>query len=235
MDVLVKILRRYHIVLVQEIRDNTDTALDILMTNLNKGGKTQYKYVQSDRLGRTDSKERYAYIYDPSKVNVVAQYQFPETKNWYQRAPFSAVFSLKANPTKKFMFSGVHTQPTDAVKEIDHLVDVYDFYAAQADTKNVIKTNWIVMGDFNAGGSYVSNKSWEKIRLRTDTKFTWLIKDGTRTTVADNNNAYDRFVTTSGFAKSQADVFRFDEAFGLTPAFTKVVSDHFPIECTIDV
>jgi endonuclease/exonuclease/phosphatase family metal-dependent hydrolase len=237
LDVLVKTLKRYHIALIQEIRDNTDTAMLTLLEKLNKSGKVQYKVVESSRLGRTNSKERYAFIYDPSKVTVVTTYEYPDTDGWFERAPYSVLFQSKADPKKKIFLSGVHIQPDAAVAEIDHLVDVYEFYAKKKELATIIKSNWMIMGDFNAGGRYVSKRAMKTIRLRTenDSRFTWLIKDGTRTTVAANNNAYDRFVVTSGLTKCVGSVFRFDEAFGLSTETTELVSDHFPIETYIEI
>lgn len=53
--------------------------------------------------------------------------------------------------------------------------------------------NFIFMGDFNAGCSYVPKKAWESIRLRTDPRFIWLIGDREDTTVKKSTNcAYDR-------------------------------------------
>jgi deoxyribonuclease-1-like protein len=53
--------------------------------------------------------------------------------------------------------------------------------------------NFIFMGDFNAGCSYVPKKAWQNIRLRTDPKFVWLIGDQEDTTVKKSTScAYDR-------------------------------------------
>lgn len=53
--------------------------------------------------------------------------------------------------------------------------------------------NFIFMGDFNAGCSYVPKKAWKNIRLRTDPKFVWLIGDQEDTTVKKSTScAYDR-------------------------------------------
>lgn len=53
--------------------------------------------------------------------------------------------------------------------------------------------NFIFMGDFNAGCSYVPKKAWKSIRLRTDPRFVWLIGDQEDTTVKKTTNcAYDR-------------------------------------------
>jgi hypothetical protein len=64
MEVLSKIIRNYDVIAVQEIRDSSQTALPMLRDTVNSMGTSQYEYVVSDRLGRSSSKEQYAYIYN---------------------------------------------------------------------------------------------------------------------------------------------------------------------------
>ena len=47
------------------------------------------------------------------------------------------------------------------------------------------------MGDFNADGSYLSKSKLQTLELRKG-GFNWLLADGTDTTVAQSDNAYDR-------------------------------------------
>lgn len=54
----------------------------------------------------------------------------------------------------------------------------------------------MILGDFNADGPYVSKKKMEKIRIRSDPDFHWLIGDDVDTTVSQSNDhTYDRFHT----------------------------------------
>uniref|UniRef100_H0V4D4 Uncharacterized protein n=1 Tax=Cavia porcellus TaxID=10141 RepID=H0V4D4_CAVPO len=50
----------------------------------------------------------------------------------------------------------------------------------------------ILMGDFNAGCSYVTSSQWSSIRLRTNPAFQWLIPDTADTTVTSTHCPYDR-------------------------------------------
>lgn len=53
----------------------------------------------------------------------------------------------------------------------------------------------MLLGDFNADGSYVSKKEMKGIRIYTDKNFHWLIKDKVDTTTSTkNDHTYDRFV-----------------------------------------
>jgi len=226
---LTKILSRYHIVFIQEIRDHTNTALDELVSQINQHQGAKFEYVVSERLGRSSSKEQYAFIYDPSRLTVVDVHQFPDENNWFERPPYSITVESKNNGKRLFL-TGVHVKPTDAVAEIDHLVDVYDFYTGA----NNINQGWVCMGDFNAGGGYVSESDMESIRLRQmSDRYEWLIKDGTRTTVSEHNYAYDRFVVDK-MVSGSADVFRFDLSMKISIEEAREVSDHFPIEMVVE-
>jgi len=235
-SVLLKTLSRYDIVLVQEIRDASGDAINILLKQLNAVTGKKYEMALSDRLGRTNSKEAYAYIYDSAKVDVVMSYQYPTTFDEFERPPFSVLIQNKQKSQRWFL-TGVHISPGKAPKEIDTLVNVYEYYRSQSALTKVVEDNWIVMGDFNADCGYMRKNDWINNRLASNgDKFKFLIQTGTRTTVANNPCAYDRFVTTHKLKNWNPDVtvFRFDQAYALTPEQTKKVSDHFPIEMSIN-
>lgn len=77
MDILADIVRTYDVVAIQEIRDSSQTALPELVDLVNSDG-SQYDYVVSERLGRTTSKEQYAYVYNSNTVSVSNAYTYPE-------------------------------------------------------------------------------------------------------------------------------------------------------------
>lgn len=47
--------------------------------------------------------------------------------------------------------------------------------------------NIMILGDFNADGSYVSNRDMKTIRIREDENFHWLIGDNVDTTTSTKN------------------------------------------------
>lgn len=56
-----------------------------------------------------------------------------------------------------------------------------------------VPQNVMILGDFNADGSYVSNKKMKNIRIRSDKNFHWLIGDDVDTTASNrNDHTYDR-------------------------------------------
>ena len=86
-----------------------------------------------------------------------------------------------------FAMAAIHTSPKAAELEIDHLVDVYDDIVQRWQLKDVM-----ILGDYNAGCSYVTRSEWLKIRLATDKRFYWLFSDLMDTTVAKSDCPYDR-------------------------------------------
>lgn len=95
MAVLSKIVRNYDVIAVQEIRDASQTALLKLKDAVNSMGSSQYEYIVSDRLGRSSSKEQYAYIYNIQTMQVMGPYVYPDSNDIFQREPYVAEFKAK--------------------------------------------------------------------------------------------------------------------------------------------
>jgi len=100
----------------------------------------------------------------------------------------------------------------------------------------------VMMGDFNAAGSYVNKaKRAELEALLKKNNLIWGIKDNTDTTVADGpDTAYDRFVFEAANERKwigNTTVWRFDDGWVKGDAndtsvkkAAKRVTDHYPIE-----
>uniref|UniRef100_A0A8C7BPS7 Deoxyribonuclease n=1 Tax=Neovison vison TaxID=452646 RepID=A0A8C7BPS7_NEOVI len=207
MDVIMKVIKRCDIILLMEIKDSNNRICPTLMERLN-----------GEKL--VSVKKRYLYHdYQAGDADV------------FSREPFVVWFQSPHTAVKDFVIVPLHTTPETSVKEIDELADVY------WDVKRRWKAeNFIFMGDFNAGCSYVPKKAWKNIRLRTDTRFVWLIGDQEDTTVKGSTScAYDRIVlrgqeiVNSVVLKSNS-TFNFQKAYGLTEEEALEVSDHFPVE-----
>nr|XP_025952013.1 deoxyribonuclease gamma [Dromaius novaehollandiae] len=237
-DVVVKVILRCDIMLLMEIKENNNRICPLLMERLNrwsKGPKEEYSYVISKRLGRKTYKEQYAFIYRHNLVSVKQIYQYPDLQpgdeDAFSREPFVIWFLSPKTAVKEFAIIPQHTTPETAVREIDELYDVY------LDVKQRWMTeNFIFMGDFNAGCSYVPKKQWQNIRLRTHPEFVWLIGDKNDTTVKRSTNCpYDRIVVSGealvgAVVPRSANVFDFQKVFWLTEEQALGVSDHFPVE-----
>ncbi|MEQ2195294.1 hypothetical protein XENOCAPTIV_010371, partial [Xenoophorus captivus] len=82
--------------------------------------------------------------------------------------------------------------------------------------------NVMILGDFNADGSYVSKKGMKTIRIHSDKNFHWLIGDDVDTTASnDNTHTYDRIVVygddmLQAVVPNSAKSFDFQKAFKLS-------------------
>jgi len=214
----------FDILAVQEFRDETGEVILRYLEQLNSGEKS-YDVLQSARLGRSTSKEQYAFYYDTDKFEVLKEpYIFEEKKDVFEREPFLAHFKSKQG-NFDFVLVNIHTKPDDATPEINALAEVVEKAKQYFNEQDVI-----VLGDFNADGSYFKE---EKDETALETKeYSWLICDNLDTTVAKSDNTYDRIVTTQEVMEdfaNKAGVRNFAKEFGLSPENTKNVSDHFPV------
>jgi len=229
-DVLVKVVQRYDILMIQEIRDSAQTAFPELVDLVNRASKNSYAFVTSGRTGRSSNKEQYGYIYRTDKVKVVGGYQFPDYQDVFEREPYTVQFRrLDSNydGPRDFSYVSLHSKPDDADAEIDAMVEVYDA------VKQLYGENSVLAGDFNADCNYVCGSCWSAIDLWTDDRFTWLLGNDVDTTSSTTDCAYDRIVVAGDqmTANSRgARVFRIDLEYGLSYEKTKDVSDHYPVE-----
>jgi len=229
-DILAKIVNRYDIVMIQEIRDSSQESLPELVNEVNKISSHNYQYVVSMRTGRTSNKEQYGYIYRTDKVSVLSTYQYPDTRDIFEREPFTVQFRrLDANfdGPRDFTYISLHSKPDDAQAEISAMVEVYDI------VQRIYGDESILAGDFNADCNYVCKSCWDDINLWTDDRFKWLLGNEIDTTVSSTDCAYDRVVVTGDKVienSRQAQVFRFDLEYGLSYEQTADVSDHYPVE-----
>ena len=82
---------------------------------------------------------------------------------------------------------GLHSKPSDAVKELQALSRVYNTVRDVWNTTDII-----ILGDLNADVPYVKSQDWKDISIRQDTKtFYWPIGDDAQTSVK-TGRAYDR-------------------------------------------
>ncbi|OXB52397.1 hypothetical protein ASZ78_000318 [Callipepla squamata] len=237
LDAVVKIISRCDIMLLMEIKENKNRTCPLLVQQLagQTKGKREYSCVVSGRLGRKSYKEQYAFLYRRNLVSVKQTYQYPDTQpgdeDAFSREPFVVWFQSPNTAVKEFAIVPLHTTPEMAVREIDELYDVYLDVKQRWDTKN-----FVFMGDFNAGCSYVPRKHWKNIRLRTGSEFAWLIGDTNDTTVRRSTSCpYDRIVVSGeqlrqAVVPHSANIFDFQTAFQISEEQALGVSDHFPVE-----
>jgi deoxyribonuclease-1-like protein len=202
-----------------------------------KQSGADYGLVLGDRLGRSNSKEQYAFLYNKKTImpetgdtDKGKGYTYDDSKeDIFSREPFIARFKAK-NGNFNFVLINIHTEPKNTTEEIKHLADVV------ADAQKHFKTedDFIVLGDMNADCDYFkeNNMDTDEIPLRSD-KYVWLIGNDIDTTVAKEDCTYDRMIGTKEilltYVGKSANAFRFNKEYKLSAALTKRVSDHFPI------
>jgi endonuclease/exonuclease/phosphatase family metal-dependent hydrolase len=224
---LTKIVREFDIVLIQEIRDATEQTIPNFIQQINQANGASYSFIESPRLGRTTSKEAYAYIYNTQTVQFIqgSDYVYNDNKDVFEREPYIATFKIG---NFDFTLAGIHTKPEDAYNEIGNLTTVISsIQTAKPNEKDII-----VMGDLNADGSYY-NEDDSSNPLKTP-QYNWIITNNIDTTVK-TDNTYDRIIildTTLNheYEAGTAQAFHFDQAYGLNnQTFVEEISDHYPV------
>ncbi|KAG5839002.1 hypothetical protein ANANG_G00229730 [Anguilla anguilla] len=236
LSTLIKIVSRYDIIVILEVVDVSGASVERFLTELNRVN-TQHHYTLriSTRLGRTRYKEQFLFLYRDDSVCLVGSYQYEDTQagdeDVFAREPYILRFRSMATVLKDLVLIPVHTKPSDSVRELDELYDVFLAVKRKWKTDNIM-----ILGDFNADGGYVSSRSMQAIRIRSDRNFHWLIRDDVDTTAnTGNEHTYDRIVVygddmLDAIVPNSAQPFNFQKAFNLTEEMALDVSDHYPVE-----
>ena len=233
---IAKILTRYDLVFVQEIIDTSvdNRVVNQLITHLNKQSKSnKYQAVVSPPLGSTSYKERLAYLYrqKASKIQILSAYVYNgSVSQTFERPPF--ILHIKLSSFGQIIFVGVHLKPENVYNEFRSLRTVIDEFKD--------KSSLILLGDFNADCSYLSNAKKKDLRKNYFEEFQWLIDDQTETNLLQSCS-YDRIIVSSGLnqwkkinwkAKTNG-TFPFDKKFHLDKQTALKISDHYPVEVEI--
>jgi deoxyribonuclease-1-like protein len=230
MQTLAQIIRNFQLVAIQEIRTKNDYHLDnFLRDYVNQGvanqpGSHYYDYVIGPRLGRTDSKEQYAFIYDTSAIELNKQsvYTVNDSQDMFQRSPLVAMFRARGpapNEAFTFVLVDIHTEPDEAVAECDALADVYHAVRQASGGEDDI----IILGDLNTDDRHLG-------RLAQVPGIHPLISGVFSNT--RQNKLYDNIIvhqpSTTEFT-GRCGVFDFQHMYNLSLDQALLVSDHFPI------
>ncbi|XP_041743215.2 deoxyribonuclease-1 isoform X2 [Coregonus clupeaformis] len=235
---LIKIVSRYSVLLILEVVDRTGQAMTTFLRELNDtraNRKHPYTMVKSTRLGRDTYKEQFVFLYREDHVKLTDSYQYEDTQvgdeDAFAREPYILRFTCLNTVLKDLVLIPVHTKPEDSVKELDELYDVVKVVKRKWKTDNIM-----ILGDFNADGSYVTKRGMTNIRIRSDKKFHWVIGDDVDTTAnTGNDHTYDRIVMygadmLEAMVPNSAKPFNYHKAFHLSEAMALSISDHYPVE-----
>ena len=227
MTVLAKIVREFDVVLIQEIRDASGQTIPNFVERINQIEGPNYSFIISERLGRSTSKEAYAYVYNTEMVALIqgSDYVYSDFNDVFEREPYIASFKIG---NFDFVLVGIHTKPDNAYNEIGNLtLVVSSIQTAKPNEKDII-----VMGDFNADGTYFDED--DASNLFKASEYKWLMRNDMDTMVK-TNYTYDRIVVLDAtfnheYNSNTAQVFYFDQVYGLNnQTFVSEVSDHYPV------
>jgi deoxyribonuclease-1-like protein len=221
---LATIIRNFHVVAIQEIRTQDDYFLDNFLRNyVNREGRSFDKVV-GPRLGRSSSKEQYAFLYDTAavEVNRSSIYTVNDPDDLLHREPLVAMFRVRGLPPQEaftFVLVDIHTDPDETDTELDALGQVYQVVRRTAAGEDDI----VVLGDLNVDDQHLGQLG----RLDGIRAVIRGIPTNTR-----QNAQYDNIVlhqpSTTEFT-GRAGVFNFQQLYRLTPEQALQVSDHLPV------
>jgi hypothetical protein len=207
---------------VQEIRAQQE-ILPQFLDIVNSTGR-HYDYVIGPRLGRTSSKEQYAFIFDTASIEVDrhALYTVEDPDDVLHREPLVGWFRVRGPPPEQaFTFSlvNIHTDPDETGQELDALADV--FRAVRDDPRR--EDDVILLGDLNVDDQHLG-------RLGQVPQVYCAISgvaSNTRGTHLYDNLVFSKVATTE--YTGRWGVFDMIRQFNLTVEEALEVSDHMPV------
>uniref|UniRef100_A0A8C7YRR2 Deoxyribonuclease-1-like 1 n=1 Tax=Oryzias sinensis TaxID=183150 RepID=A0A8C7YRR2_9TELE len=228
---LTRIVARCHVTLLQDVVDPDGEVIKTLLSSLNRDDGVMFNSTSSDMLGKSaDDMQQYVFIWRHNAANLTKIHQY-KRKDSFVRPPFVAQFQSNKTLIGDFILIPLHSEPSQAIQEVDSLYDVFEEVSSMWNNTNVM-----FLGDFHASCGYVTRSDRKNIRLYTNSSFSWLIGELEDTTVTDSTNcAYDRIVVHGQtFLKAiepySGKVFNFGKEFKYTKTKVLELSKHFPVE-----
>jgi deoxyribonuclease-1-like protein len=219
---LAEIVRQFDIVAVQEIRSKQN-ILPQFIDIVNSTGR-HYDYVIGPRLGRTSSKEQYAFIFDTASIEIdrTALYTVSDPDDLLHREPLVGWFRARGPaPDEAFTFSlvNIHTDPDETDQELDALADV--FRAVRDDGRG--EDDVILLGDLNVDDQHLGRLG----QLSHITCAISRVATNTRGTKQYDNLVFSALATTE--YTGRWGVFDMIRQFNLTTEEALEISDHLPV------
>lgn len=223
MNILAQVARQFDVMAIQEVRSKSDDVLPRFVEMINaKGG--HYEFLIGDRLGRTNSKEQYAFIYDATRIEFDPKcvYTVDDPDDLLHREPLVARFRVRGvPPSEAFSFTliDIHTDPDVARQEVDALAKVYQAVRQDGSGEDDV----IVLGDLNVDEFHLG-------KLGALPQMVHAITGVATNTRGDK--MYDNIVfhgpSTREFT-GRTGVLDLQSQYGLTLQQALEVSDHMPV------
>ncbi|MFO0820972.1 MAG: endonuclease/exonuclease/phosphatase family protein [Pirellulales bacterium] len=222
-ELLAKILRQFDVIAVQEITGRSQELLPALCDRINSQG-AYYDYVVGPRLGRGNTKEQYAFLYDRASVEVDRNqlYTVEDRDDLLHREPLVGWFRVRGpNANEAFTFSlvNVRVDERETVQELNVLDDV--FFAVRSD--GLEEDDVILLGDLNAD----DRKLGELGRVPNLLAVVAKLATTTRGDAQVDNILFDQ-QATSEFT-GRGGTLDFLREYNLSLEQAQVISDHLPV------
>ena len=221
-EVLAQTLRRFHLVAIQELRAKDQTVVDRLVAAVNANGR-RFQAVVGPRLGRTNSKEQYVFLYDTQVVQLVPGSVFTvrDPGDKLHREPLVARFQATRSNGQPLGLTliNVHTDPDIAEQEVGVLLDVFTNVEEYVGPNEDV----LMLGDFNLSAKKLAT-------FRQSTRLSWTVNNqptNTLRTKSYDNIIFDPRATTE--FDGVAGIFDVQKEFRLSKAAALKVSDHNPV------
>lgn len=223
MSVLADVVQRFDIVAVQEIRAANPNFVPNFVDFVNADGR-RYDFIVGERLGRTSSKEQYAFIYDAERIEADRHgwYTIHDPDDLLHRPPLVCHFRVRGPPSDQsftFTLINAHTDPDEVGQELKALEEAYRAVRRSAPSEDDV----ILLGDLNANDRKIS-ESFAVSGLR-------IVFSGVPTNVR-KTKLYDNILFHGGSTAEftgRAGVFDLMREYNLTMDQTLDVSDHLPV------
>lgn len=222
-DYLARIVRQYDVVAIQEIRSREQDLLPRFLERVNAGGG-HYDYVIGPRVGRTDSTEQFAFVFDRTTIEVDRQraYTVDDPEDLLHREPFVAQFRVRGPPLEQaftFTLVNVHVDPDEVEAELTVMADLLRAVRDDGEQEDDV----LLVGDFNASAE----------AIRRLVRLPGLASAGPeRPTNTRGTHQYDHLLlhqpSTVEFT-GRSGVFDYFREFNLTAEEALEISDHLPV------
>jgi len=206
----------------------TSEGLYQLQAALEAQTNEAWELIYSHRIGRSTYKEKYAFLWRPSRVKYLdGAVVYLDPGDLFAREPYSARFKDRSSGDE-FAVATVHIvygrRISDRTEEIEELARYWDWLQ-----EIYPQTPVLLMGDFNLQPHH---NAWQPLREKNVLP---LITEGATTLSAVDGryaNLYDNIwvLENSPFTDYRAGILRFPELLGMThEQARRHVSDHAPV------
>ncbi len=225
MEKLADVARRFDVLAIQEVRSKQEDVLPRFVELINgPDGRHQYDFAISPRLGRTNSQEQYAFVFDTRRIEIDRGYAYTvgDPGDRLHREPFVAWFRVRGPPPSEaftFTLINIHTDPDEVDQELGALDDVYR--AVQQDGSG--EDDVILLGDLNTHAGRlgelgrIPHLACAIVELKTNTR-----QDKQYDNILFHREATREFTGRCGVVDLQRE-------FGLTLPQALEISDHLPV------